>query len=67
MWKKIIIPAVIGVCLFMVSWALAGPVAVFESPVYTFESIPEGTHIDHVFTVKNNGDADLNITNVVPP
>lgn len=67
MLRKTIIMAVIWLTLVIGSWAQAGPVAVFESPVHTFELIPEGTHIDHVFTVKNKGDADLNITNVLPP
>ena len=36
-------------------------------PVFTFDSLPEGEPIDHTFVIKNTGDSDLNILNVLPP
>ena len=47
--------------------APAGPVAVVESPVFEFEPVPEGVRVDHEFVIRNNGDEDLEIENVLPP
>lgn len=46
---------------------LAGPVAVVESPVFEFDFVPEGVRVDHEFVIKNTGDAELEIENVLPP
>ena len=53
--------------LCLCSWAYAGPVAVVDKPVYAFETVPEGVKIKHVFIVKNSGDTELSIDNIVPP
>ncbi|MCG8566600.1 MAG: DUF1573 domain-containing protein [Desulfobacterales bacterium] len=47
--------------------ATAQPAAVVSSPVYTFDPVPEGTHIDHTFIVKNTGTKLLRVLNVLPP
>ncbi|MDA8134499.1 MAG: hypothetical protein M0T82_07735 [Desulfobacteraceae bacterium] len=36
-------------------------------PVFTFQPVPEGVHIDHTFIVKNTGDTLLRIEKVSPP
>ncbi len=67
MRKFSLITAALLVLCLMSSWAIAGPVAVIDEPVFTFKSVPEGTRIEHVFIIKNTGDTDLNIENVLPP
>lgn len=47
--------------------ASAVPRVLIDAPVYTFDPVPEGVRIDHVFIVKNTGDEDLAIENVLPP
>lgn len=58
---------VLSTMLCLNSWAAAGPVAEVQTPVYKFEAVPEGTHIYHEFVVKNKGDQELEIENVLPP
>lgn len=38
-----------------------------NDPVFTFEAVPEGAHVDHTFRVKNTGDTVLRIEKVSPP
>ncbi len=45
----------------------AAPKAVFVDAVFEFSPLPEGEQIIHEFIVRNTGDTDLNITNVLPP
>ncbi len=47
--------------------AMAQARIVVENPVFTFESIPEGSHVSHEFIIKNSGDTLMHITNVKPP
>ncbi len=66
MKKKIII--VIAIAVFcMVQQGMAQPIVLVDVPVFTFESVPEGVPIAHVFNVKNIGDTALHIDNVLPP
>ena len=60
-----IIVLVIAACFPL--FAVAGPVVLVESPKFVFEEVPEGVRVDHEFVVKNIGDADLEIKNVLPP
>ena len=41
------------------------PVAFISNPDYKFPSVLEGTEITHEFVIQNNGDAVLNIENVL--
>ena len=45
----------------------AAPKAVFVDAIFEFSPLPEGEKIIHEFIVRNTGDTDLNITNVLPP
>ncbi len=67
MKKILLIVAGLMAAVFLPGWVAADPVAVVESPVYTFESVPEGVKIHHAFVIKNSGDVDLKIENIVPP
>ncbi|MFH2061121.1 MAG: hypothetical protein ABIJ59_19830 [Pseudomonadota bacterium] len=52
-------------CLLQFGWTQ--PIASVPEPVYTFETIPEGTHVTHEFVIKNTGDTLLTIIDVLPP
>lgn len=67
MKKKIILTAILMVLSFLPQQGWAQPKSLIESPVFTFESIPEGVSIAHEFIVKNIGDTILHINNVLPP
>ncbi len=41
--------------------------AEITDPVFTFDTVPEGTHVSHSFVIKNTGDALLIIEKVSPP
>ena len=41
------------------------PIAFIPNPIYEFPSVLEGTEITHEFIIKNNGNALLNIENVL--
>jgi len=43
------------------------PKVKIDHPVFTFESVPEGSHVVHEFIIKNKGDSLLTINNVLPP
>lgn len=47
--------------------ATAGPKVLVEQPVFEFEAVPEGVVVQNSFVIKNVGDAQLIIQNVVPP
>lgn len=51
--------------LFQLGWAQ--PIATAIDPVYTFETVPEGTRVTHEFVIKNTGDTLLTIIDVLPP
>ena len=53
--------------VFLPGLVLAGPVIVVDTPVFEFDSVPEGVRIDHDFVIRNTGDTDLHIENVLPP
>jgi len=67
MKQKTVFLAIWCVVCFLPVFAAAAPVAVIEEPVYTFESVVEGEHVEHEFVVKNSGDEPLKIINVSPP
>lgn len=48
------------------SSALADPQIIVEQPTFNFGTITEGAKIDHVFSVRNKGDAPLTIQKVRP-
>ncbi len=56
----------LAVVLFVLP-CTAAPKAVFVDAVFEFSPLPEGEKIIHEFVVRNTGDTDLNITNVLPP
>jgi len=67
MKKVLMIPTVfLAVVLFGLPCG-ATPKAVPVDAVFEFTSLPEGENITHVYIVRNTGDTDLNITNVLPP
>lgn len=41
------------------------PIAFIPNPIYEFPSVLEGTEITHEFIIQNNGDALLNVENVL--
>lgn len=66
--KKIILTLlVVALFAFPALPCLAGPKLDVPEPVYTFKTVPEGEQILHEFVVRNTGDTDLNITDVLPP
>lgn len=67
MKKKMLLMAVL-----LIAWAfpcagIAQQKADIIDPVFTFDPVPEGVHIDHTFLVKNTGDVVLRIEKVSPP
>lgn len=46
--------------------ALAGPQAVVPEPIKDFEFVPQGEVIVHTFTIRNDGDEPLELTDVNP-
>ncbi|MCF6247260.1 MAG: DUF1573 domain-containing protein [Desulfobacula sp.] len=67
MKKRILIFAALLIFCIMTGWGVAKPIATIDNPVFTFDTIPEGFHLDHEFIIKNTGDTELNIENVLPP
>jgi len=67
MKKLFIILCVFLAVAFSALPCTATPKAVFVDSVFEFSSLPEGEKIVHEFIVKNTGDSDLNILNVLPP
>lgn len=62
-----ILMAVLFLVLIFSHGGLAGQRIEITSPVFSFEPVPEGVHVEHEFIVKNTGDALLTIEKVVPP
>lgn len=52
--------------LFFSTFAQAAPELVVEQPHYNFGTIIQGTRVDHVFGLRNVGDAPLQIRQVKP-
>jgi hypothetical protein len=67
MRKLLMIPTVLLAVVLFVLPCGATPNAVPVDAVFEFTSLPEGEKIIHEFIVRNTGDTDLNITNVLPP
>jgi hypothetical protein len=64
---KTAILALLAVLLVAASLLAAGkPKAVIAEPIHEAGNVPKGDKITHDFVVKNDGDADLQITNVQP-
>lgn len=57
----------IGVLIAVTSIASAAPKAVAVNPKYIFPPMAEGQGMTHEFTIKNEGDTELNIIGVYPP
>ena len=63
--KQIIRAAVIAVVLFLFPPVLsAGPSVEVTGAKYEFDAVPEGTHVEHSFVIRNTGDAPLHIRKV---
>jgi hypothetical protein len=67
MKKKTIMMVFLLIALAFPFMALAQQKAEIANPVFTFDPVPEGVHIDHTFIVKNTGDTVLTIEKVSPP
>lgn len=64
---KTAVLALLAVLLVTASlWAAGKPKAVIAEPIHEAGNVPKGDKITHDFIVKNDGDADLQITNVQP-
>ncbi len=50
--------------LFSISVALGAPRATVDGPAFDFGTVAEGKHVEHIFILKNNGDAPLTIGQV---
>ena len=63
-----LIPAMTTVLLILLNGvsALAAPHLVADEPGFNFGTIPQGKKVDHVFAIRNAGDAPLNIQRVRP-
>jgi hypothetical protein len=67
MKKKTILMIIFLFGLVLPYMAFAQQKAEIANPVFTFDPVPEGVHVDHVFIVKNTGDTILRIEKVSPP
>ena len=67
MKKKTIIIAILFALFFLPHQGMAQPKVKIDSPVFTFESVPEGVLVPHEFIIKNTGDTLLHIDSVLPP
>jgi hypothetical protein len=67
MKKKMLLAAVLMMVWVFPCEGIALQKADIIDPVFTFDPVPEGVHIDHVFIVKNTGDTLLRIEKVMPP
>ncbi len=67
MKRIVLIFTMLLVLLFMTDSVIATPIATVDNPEFTFDSIPEGVHLDHEFIIRNTGDTELTIENVLPP
>lgn len=66
--KKVISLFVAVLAVFCLTQkGIAQPVANIEAPVYQFDPVPDGVRVDHEFVIKNDGDSELHIENVLPP
>jgi copper(I)-binding protein len=54
------------ILLLWITTANAAPEVAIDQPAFDFGSIPQGKKVEHVFTIKNRGDAPLNIKSVRP-
>jgi hypothetical protein len=63
-WLMALLVTVVGLVMLQ-SLAYAGaPLVVLPEPVYEFAPVIEGTYVDHDFSVRNQGDAPLEIVKV---
>lgn len=53
-----------GIFILFASTAMGAPIASVDSPVFDFGTISQGKRVDHVFTLRNKGDAVLTIGQV---
>jgi hypothetical protein len=67
MKNKIMLIGMLIVLFFLPQPGIAQSKILIDSPVFIFESVPEGVSIAHTFKVKNIGDTLLHIDNVLPP
>lgn len=64
--KRLFVLFALSFPMFWAASALAAPEITVEQPTFNFGSITEGTKVDHTFSIKNNGDAPLQILRVRP-
>jgi len=67
MKKKMLLMAVLLMVWAFPCVGIALQKADIIDPVFRFDPVPEGVHVDHVFIVKNPGDTVLRIEKVMPP
>lgn len=65
--KTLILMLAAGMLIFSLGTAMAAPKAVPVNPRFEFSDVAEGQGITHEFLIRNEGDAMLLITGVVPP
>ncbi|AJE02722.1 DUF1573 domain-containing protein [Geobacter pickeringii] len=61
MYRRSFLPTLVIALFTAVAPALAAPVISADRPVFDFGTITAGKKVDHVFTLKNRGDAPLAI------
>ena len=54
------------ISLLWIATAMAAPQTAIDQPTFDFGSINQGKKVDHVFTIRNKGDAPLTIKSVRP-
>ncbi|MCM2284956.1 MAG: DUF1573 domain-containing protein [Desulfobacula sp.] len=67
MKQKMLLMTVLMMVLAFPCAGMALQKADIIDPVFTFQPVPEGVHVDHTFIVKNTGDTLLRIEKVSPP
>ena len=64
--KTSCIPLTGIISLLWIATAVAAPQTAIDQPTFDFGSIHQGTKLEHVFTIRNKGDAPLTIKSVRP-
>lgn len=67
MKKKMLLMAALMIVWAFPSAGIALQKAEVKAPVFKFNPVPEGVHIEHTFIMKNTGDTPLRIEKVSPP
>lgn len=67
MKKKMLLMAVLLIVWAFPYVGIAQQKAEITDPVFRFDPVPEGVHVEHTFMMKNTGDTVLRIEKVMPP